>query len=247
LGIPSRVVNGFRGGEYNDLTGSYIVRARDAHSWVEAYFPEYGWITFDPTPAASTPAASRWSRLGLYVDAAREIWREWIINYDFSHQIRLSAELSSRTYSAQSSFRFWLLKKYNHILGQGRRLQNRFGKISTKDVGLFCIPVFLLVLLLFLPRTWQAWQRMRIVRHPATAPGSAASLWYLRMLKVMAGKGFRKSPSQTPAEFTASIADPEAQKNVAVFTAHYQRARYADSAPDAEKLPELYAALTGKK
>ena len=39
LGIPARMVNGFRGGEYNDLTNSYIVREKDAHSWVEAYFP----------------------------------------------------------------------------------------------------------------------------------------------------------------------------------------------------------------
>ena len=51
LGIPSREVNGFLPGEYNDLAGDYIVRASDAHSWVEAYFPGSGWITFDPTPA----------------------------------------------------------------------------------------------------------------------------------------------------------------------------------------------------
>ena len=39
LGIPSRVVNGFRTGEFNDLTSQYVVRASNAHSWVEAYFP----------------------------------------------------------------------------------------------------------------------------------------------------------------------------------------------------------------
>src|SRR5262249_14081918 len=90
LGIPARVVNGFRGGEYNDLTGSYIVREKNAHSGVEAYFPEYGWVTFDPTPAGpdAKPAAG-WARLALYMDAAQEMWREWIINYDFSHQARL--------------------------------------------------------------------------------------------------------------------------------------------------------------
>ncbi|HYX53664.1 MAG TPA: DUF3488 and transglutaminase-like domain-containing protein, partial [Candidatus Limnocylindrales bacterium] len=89
LGIPARVVNGFRGGEYNDLTGSYIIRQRDAHSWVEAYFPEAGWVTFDPTPASpSGPQDTRWARLSLYMDALGEMWREWIINYDFSHQVR---------------------------------------------------------------------------------------------------------------------------------------------------------------
>ena len=39
LGIPAREVNGFLPGEFNDLAGDYIVRASDAHSWVEAYFP----------------------------------------------------------------------------------------------------------------------------------------------------------------------------------------------------------------
>ena len=53
IGIPSRVVNGFRSDEFNDITGNYIVRAKDAHSWVEAYFPGYGWQTFDPTPAGN--------------------------------------------------------------------------------------------------------------------------------------------------------------------------------------------------
>ena len=48
LGIPSRVVNGFRTGEFNDLTSQYLVRASNAHSWVEAYFPGHGWIRFDP-------------------------------------------------------------------------------------------------------------------------------------------------------------------------------------------------------
>jgi len=49
LGIPARYINGFQTGEYNDVGGDFIVRASDAHSWVEAYFPGRGWITFDPT------------------------------------------------------------------------------------------------------------------------------------------------------------------------------------------------------
>ena len=62
LGIPSRVVNGFRTGEFNDLTSQYLVRASNAHSWVEAYFPGYGWISFDPTPAAPAQMHTGWSR-----------------------------------------------------------------------------------------------------------------------------------------------------------------------------------------
>ncbi len=57
-GVPARVASGFSPGNYNSERKDYVVRDTDAHSWVEAYFPPYGWITFDPTPAAS-PASSQ--------------------------------------------------------------------------------------------------------------------------------------------------------------------------------------------
>jgi protein-glutamine gamma-glutamyltransferase len=57
-GIPARVVTGFSTGATDTKTNEYVVRDFDAHSWVEVYYPEWGWITFDPTPAAS-PARSQ--------------------------------------------------------------------------------------------------------------------------------------------------------------------------------------------
>ena len=51
LNVPSRLVNGFQTGSYNRIGKDFVVRARDAHSWVEVYFTGYGWIPFDPTPA----------------------------------------------------------------------------------------------------------------------------------------------------------------------------------------------------
>jgi transglutaminase-like putative cysteine protease len=58
-GIPARVATGFSpGAPDEDQKDRYIVEDLDAHSWVEAYFPRIGWITFDPTPADS-PADSQ--------------------------------------------------------------------------------------------------------------------------------------------------------------------------------------------
>ena len=57
-GIPARVVTGFSTGATDTKTGEYVVRDFDAHSWVEVYYPDWGWITFDPTPADS-PARSQ--------------------------------------------------------------------------------------------------------------------------------------------------------------------------------------------
>ena len=76
LKIPVRVVNGFRSDEFNDVTGTYIIRAKNAHSWVEAYFPDYGWVTFDPTPGGQIATPQGWDRAMLYLDAAQSFWRE---------------------------------------------------------------------------------------------------------------------------------------------------------------------------
>jgi transglutaminase-like putative cysteine protease len=51
-GVPARVAVGFSPGE-RGRNGEFVVRDFDAHSWVEAHFPRYGWVTFDPTPSAS--------------------------------------------------------------------------------------------------------------------------------------------------------------------------------------------------
>lgn len=50
LGIPTRLVNGFGPGAFDATTNNFVVRGEDAHTWVESYFPTYGWISFEPTP-----------------------------------------------------------------------------------------------------------------------------------------------------------------------------------------------------
>jgi transglutaminase-like putative cysteine protease len=55
LGIPARLAVGFVPGERNPFTGLWEVRANDAHSWAEVWFPGIGWQAFDPT--ASVPLA----------------------------------------------------------------------------------------------------------------------------------------------------------------------------------------------
>lgn len=57
LGIPARLAVGFAQGELDLKTGQYVVRERNAHAWPEVYFPDYGWIEFEPT--GSEPPLNR--------------------------------------------------------------------------------------------------------------------------------------------------------------------------------------------
>jgi hypothetical protein len=49
VGIPSRLVVGYAQSEYNDEAEAYRVYSSNGHSWPEVYFPQYGWVQFEPT------------------------------------------------------------------------------------------------------------------------------------------------------------------------------------------------------
>ena len=54
VGIPARTASGYAEGLYDEESGTYFVTERDAHTWVEVFFPEYGWIEFEPTASESS-------------------------------------------------------------------------------------------------------------------------------------------------------------------------------------------------
>lgn len=60
-GVPARLATGFTPGEWDEVGSRFVVRERDAHAWAEVWFPEVGWVTFDPTaevPLAGTEEAT---------------------------------------------------------------------------------------------------------------------------------------------------------------------------------------------
>jgi protein-glutamine gamma-glutamyltransferase len=239
LGIASREVNGFLPGEFNDLAGDYIVRASDAHSWVEVYFPGTGWTTFDPTPAA-TQNFGLLSRLGQYFDWMELTWNEWVINYDFGHQVQMAQMMQRNTRNWTESARNWFAKKKMGGKQWLRSWMDRRGGIT------FALPVAIALLLVLLRYDLLrvAMQKLRLylqLRAPDTACANPllASRLYAELLRVLERRGFARRDSQTPLEFAVAVGEPSLAPAVREFTMVYARARFGGAPCDTLKLRGL--------
>jgi protein-glutamine gamma-glutamyltransferase len=247
LRIPSRIVTGFRGGEFNDLTGQYVIRASDAHSWVEAYFPGSGWISFDPTPSGGQPTRGGWSRMQLYMDAAASFWREWIINYDASHQRSLGQNAATGTRQFVDEARRWIGRRHRAMLRAARRAHRQISDFPVRWLVAILGFAAALLTLLNLPSLVRGLRARSLRAHPERAPREAAAAWYDRMVGRMARLGWRKSPSQTPFDFVAAIQEAALRNKVGRFTRAYESARFGQSVDDAQSLPALFEDIVAEE
>src|SRR5205807_1228926 len=176
-------------GEFNELTGNYVLRGRDAHSWVEVYFPGQGWVSFDPTPPASGVVHSQWNGVLLYLDAAAEFWREWVVNYDFAHQKSLELQGSRSTRALWENFRDWIGERYSAALRWAHAAQDAVLIAPRKWTGIGITAVLFIPLLLGAGGLWRQWRSWRLAARPDRSPQLAASIWYGRMTHFLARRG----------------------------------------------------------
>jgi transglutaminase-like putative cysteine protease len=244
LRIPARVVNGFRGGEFNDLTSQYVIRASSAHSWVEAYFPGYGWIDFDPTPAGPVAVHTGWGRAMLYLDAMASFWREWVVEYDANHQELVGQGVVSRSRRMLDDLRHWGHTRYEALLKSARRVQHTVSDSPGPWSLGGALVTSILILAANARRLLRILKQRQLAAHPEKSPRLASTIWYERMTHLVARHGWRKKPAQTPFEFVGSIEDPAIRRSVEEFTRRYERARFGDSSEDARSLPEVYEEIS---
>lgn len=235
-GIPSRIVNGFQSGIYNPISELWVIRASDAHSWVEAWIPGYGWSTFDPTPPdPSARGLGFLSRLQLYADAAETFWQEWVVSYDLGRQGTLADRMEQGARRAG-------IRWFDGLGGIERRWQVAITAWFQRYGRLLIGAVTLLVLGWFLgPRVIRLLRTQHRVRKVRRGQGSVAdaTLLYERMLHLMRRRGYQKPPWFTPQEFAASVAGAIHGQIVRDFTAAYNAVRFGGRTDLAPQLSTL--------
>ena len=120
IDIPSRLVNGFKGGDWNEITQTMNVRQKHAHSWVEAYLGKGKdgqpiWITLDPTPGQErdqsvAQVGGLAGNFRPFTDAIRHVWVFYVVGYDGERQSRL-------LYTPMRQMIGWMREKYLQLWG----------------------------------------------------------------------------------------------------------------------------------
>lgn len=238
-GIPSRVVNGFRRGEYNPWGGYLTVRESDAHSWVEAYFPGGGWLEFDPTPAG--PAQQRGFLLQLadqLLDSLNVFWAE-VVTFDRIKQVGFFQGVRSGLLSG------W--RRLTSVL-EGR---NGFGWAGLRSVGSgwsVRLGLLGLAVLVLLGAFWgvRGHHRLRLLwrrRVQARSRSEITCDYYRELLFILERKGFTRSRFETPLEFSRRVSGRLETDLPVVITESYYRARFGAYEPPEEELDRLRTIL----
>jgi len=212
-GVPTRLVSGFLHGEWNSLGRYVMVRQRDAHTWIEAYLPDKGWVPFDPTPAAQAQAlVPVVSSLYRYYDFLKLKWNRYIIRYSRRDQVRLLLALHQKVRGLR------LFPRSSLFPGVREK--------TAKPSPYFLAAMALTACILFI--AWRLKKRKRLLgtKQPGKLPAEIS--FYLMMLKILEKKKIPKQATETPWEFADRVGKTRAMISPALerITALYYRVRF---------------------
>jgi len=227
--IPSRVVNGFLPGEYNDAADAYTVRQSDAHSWVEVYFPEsHSWVTFDPTPMAGRTEPVRTgfaARLGKYAAALELMWFQYVVGYDKQEQRSLATSLQNRLFDYRRALAL-MASAIRKTLSSNARV------IALTGVGL--AGAFLFVVTANRVRRF-GWRRGFSIRPGEIVAPTSTVLFYEQLTELLARRGMERDSHLTQLEFAGTL---DFQPALAITRA-YNRVRFGGQPLSATELREI--------
>ena len=187
VGIPSRIVNGFIGGDLNKHGNFFLVRESDAHSWVEVFFPGHGWVTFDPTPESGDRASSALIPfIASYVDYLRFRWSRYVIDFSRRDQEGLLALVRDT----------WTWN--NKTLFRGSGLKPLLDRRAAAIIAVLVIIAWVLA----------AGPDIRsFLRSRSAGPAEKASVLYNDALRFLSKRGFPKPEFMTAREFSAVLVE----------------------------------------
>jgi transglutaminase-like putative cysteine protease len=234
-GTATRIVNGFQAGTYNETAGVYVVRQKDAHSWVEVYFPQEDiWVPFDPTPAASgdggQASAGIMGAFNNYVEALESFWVQYVVAYDNQGQLSMVRSLRQNVLAYQFQITAWLNsvqrelnRSWEEVRGQGgfNRQVSSILKIAAAVFLMIAAGIFLYRAIKYLWR--RGWWEKFLARFKRGEENQVIE-FYGRMLEVLKEKGLTRPPYQTPVEFAGSLSIPEAMQ----ITEAYNSVRFGE-------------------
>jgi protein-glutamine gamma-glutamyltransferase len=235
LSIPSRVVTGFQSGVFNPMTGAQLVRASDAHSWVEAWIEGSGWTTFDPTPADPQAPPPDLTGISMWMDAADQFWRNWVVSYDLPRQ----SALAVRIRQGGETLGLPALSAWISTLGAAaRRIAGSHR--AWMFVGAVCGAILTFAIWSVVRNLWLRRAEVRRLERGEGHPSDATML-YRRMLGLLERRGFPKPAHATPSEFARALPVSEMSMLVEDLTSAYNRFRFGgrgDLAPHIIRLLE---------
>jgi hypothetical protein len=236
VGIPARLATGFQSGVYNPITDFWLVRASDAHAWVEAWIPGRGWTTFDPTPPDPNRRGSALlTKLGLYLDAAGTFWQEWVVSYDIGRQGTLADRLEQ---GARSMGIRWFDSLSGLDWNWRLRVAAWFRRYGAAILIALALGIAMRVLGPRLVRLLRIRNRVERVRRGQATVGDA-TLLYQRMLDLLKRRGYQKPAWFTPTEFAESLPPSQLGTTVTEFTVQYNALRFGRRTGVAPRLSTL--------
>ncbi len=234
-GIATRVVNGFQQGEFNETAGVFVIKQKDAHSWVEVYFPETkSWVAFDPTPFAGQTSeanyAGTFGSFKRYMEAFETFWIQYFVAFDNQEQRSLFSSVKSSFQDYQTKSASWLNQLQDKISEWWKEVRGDKGLQSSALAILYGIGyllgtitgIFILIWLYRRISNLKIWRN--ITAWLKRKNDQTIVEFYERMQKILTKQGFIRQPHQTPLEFAFALNMPEAVN----ITEKYNRVRFGE-------------------